>query len=162
MTEVTPGNWIDVPPRRPGATRVQRYVACADGKLRWVDEDDWERLTPPNVARLKLGVDYLNLRRLCIAGFVATRRPVPRSTSFSVQSYFDHCDRIDEAVAAGQEFWTGQRLEALRDALRKYVRWADRDTSLAAPPKNRPRPASQAARAGRPPSSPVPEPSVAS
>lgn len=162
MTEVTPGNWIEVPPRRLGDTRVQRFILCRDGAQRWVDEDQWERLSPQNVERLRLGIDYHNLRLLCNAGLVETRRPVPRATSFSVESFFAHVDRVDAAVAAGQEFWVGERLQALRDARRKYVRWANRDTSLAARRKESRGEPRTARRPGGPPSSAVQTPSTAS
>lgn len=159
MIEVAPNVWINPPPRRLGESRVQRYRLCNDGQARWVDEDDWQRLTPENTVRLKLGIDYASLRLLCIAGLVRSIRPVPRATSFSIQSYFAHCDAIQAAADAGVDFWNTERLAALRGAKNRYSVWKDRDQGLAADASPEPR---QARPARRPPSDPTPAPAARS
>lgn len=63
--------------------------------------DRFVRLTPSTVKSLGLGVEYRSLRRLVVAGFVDGYKATPACWMFSVESYFEHIER----VRLDPEFW---------------------------------------------------------
>jgi hypothetical protein len=73
----------------------------------------WVRMKTNICEELGLGVTYTSLRRLMAAGFVKSKQTTPGQYSFCLQSFHQHCAKVQ----ADPEFWSGENLRRYMEAL---------------------------------------------
>jgi hypothetical protein len=71
------------------------------------------KMTSNITEQLGLGITYISLRRLMLAGFVRSVQITPRQYAFDLQSYYQHLNH----VAQDPEFWTGKNLKRYKEAI---------------------------------------------
>lgn len=109
----TVADWPDHIPV-PSRIGVFEWSAQADGaykpKIRLQNKMVKMSLDVPE--ELGLGCSYKTLRRLMIAGFVASEQVSPGQYAFDLQSFYQHRAK----VRADPEFWTGANLRRFMEA----------------------------------------------
>ena len=71
-------------------------------------------LNVETLRKLGLGVSARTMRRLIKGGFVTGTKAAPQVYLFSLQSWFDHCEKVRAAAAEGRDFWTADNLSRYR------------------------------------------------
>jgi hypothetical protein len=115
--EVAPGkSVVDAP-----AAEVRRIGVCdlvpqGDGTYKPVLRIHAQevKLSPHTLRELGIGISIETMRRLIRAGFVQGARSAPNAYFFTLQSYFDHVERVRAAASVGDDFWTTENLTLYR------------------------------------------------
>lgn len=119
--EVTPGQvTVPIPPNSIARIAIYEVIPTGEaGVYRHqarVHSAELE-VTTAVLRKLGIGIGTRSLKRLIKAGFVKGSNPSPQRHVFSLESYFDHCDRVRAAMEKGENFWTGDNLDRYRTAL---------------------------------------------
>lgn len=102
--EATPGKTVvEMPSSKLSSVGVCKFISLGDNlfKAQVVRCPSWVRLTEMAPAQLGLGIEYNSLKRLIIAGFVLGQKVTPRNWQFSLESYYEHVERVHN----DPEFW---------------------------------------------------------
>ena len=73
----------------------------------------WVKMHANVTQDLGINITYHSLRRLMTGGFIRQRQITPGQFAFDLQSFFQHCAKVE----ADPEFWTGENLKRYMEAI---------------------------------------------
>lgn len=117
--EVAPGKTATLNEKTMPKVGVCRFIPIGNGeyKIQIDTKLSWVRLRPNTPKELGLGIEYRSLFRLVATGFVLGQKVTPNCWQFSLQSYFDHLERVRNDPEFWEENNPAQNLQKYRAAL---------------------------------------------